>query len=335
MPDLTDFYQYLIENDRKPITARKSCNCMRLVFAACDPTDYSSFYGYLISLKEKGYKGTYINTILFSTRQYLRFKGINVDEIINIKKFKEVEVDKGILSSEEILSIINIPKPQNTNQAAWDRWSFFFEILSMTGLRPGELAKMNADKGDVDFGRNVFIVRAENVKTNTSRLVPIPPPLIEKLTAYIRKNKCGYLFPSLRGGNKLGAGPCVDNVDWHYNFTTRLKRLGIKRPNVSLYSLRHSFITELLTEGANYLDTQRVVGHVPGSKITSHYYKLNTKALQRAVAKHTLIRNQTDPHMILASLKETIEAYNLQENKKVTFRLEESSNGLLFQVTII
>lgn len=122
-------------------------------------------------------------------------------------------------------------------------------------------------------------------------------------------------------------------MNWHYNFHTRLKRLGIKRKNLTPYSLRHSLITRLLEEDVNLFKVQKLVGHHQ-IETTAHYTHLTTKDLQETIKKHPLIRKSTSPLEILKALINSIRSFQLEEDQRFSFVLEETEKTINLKVKI-
>jgi len=201
--------------------------------------------------------------------------------------------------------------------------------MAFTGMRPGEVAHLTINT--VDFGRNIFILK--DTKTNTPRFVPIPPNVLKDLQAHVESIKTEYLFPAERGGNRRKEEKVVDDVDWHYNFQQRIKRLGIKRDNLSCYSLRHSFITTMLEEDVNLFKVQKIVGH-RRLETTAHYTHLTTKDLQQTITKHPSVRKATSPHVILKAIQDVIKNFQLDNDSRFTYSLNETESSLAIEVKI-
>jgi integrase len=226
---------------------------------------------------------------------------------------------KATMSDAEIEAFIALPAPKvrGLNKAHYFLWTLFFSLMAYTGMRPGEVAGLSVN--DVDFGRGVFVLK--DTKTNEPRTVPIPVNVLPALQDRL-KNCQGILFPG------------VDNTDWHYNFHTRVKRLGIVRDNLTPYSLRHSFITTLLSEGSDLFATQHIVGH-HDIRTTAHYYHLDLKAMKRAQEKHPIIRKETSPNNILQAIRESIKSFGLEHDGRFKFYLSESNLTLKMEISII
>lgn len=255
-----------------------------------------------IAFKRIKCKASYIN-------HYVDFAGVWSDYLIyrketpdprfkELKYFKIEPVNKSTMSDDEIESFLSL-KPQLKGpkyRKGYNTWTLFFSILAYTGMRPNEVATLTI--GNVDFGRNVFIVTSENSKTHDQRFVPMASVLVEPLQKHIET--CGeYLF--------MQYTKTFNSVDWSYNFHKRIKRLGIKRPGLTTYSLRHSFITRLLDEDVNLFKVQKIVGH-RRVDTTAKYEHLTTKDIQKAVLKHPLIRKNTNPQQVVDAIVEYVKS---------------------------
>ena len=164
--------------------------------------------------------------------------------------------------------------------------TLFWKCLAYSGARPGEIAHLQI--GDVDFGRQIFLV---NGKTG-HRQIPIASNLLPELTEYIKNLSGDYLFPSRKGGiSKRQLAPVIDDTDWGYDFHQRIKRLGIKRKNLTPYSLRHSFVTRMLSEDINIFKVQKIVGH-RRITTTQQYTHLTTKDMIQTISQDPLARHQ-------------------------------------------
>lgn len=221
----------------------------------------------------QGKKPAYLNKCIDVLRTYGKFTGGNY----TLKQYKEGKPKIETMSDEEIEAFLALPKGKNVSPEWWGKQNVFWSICFFTGCRPGEAAKLTVD--DVNLSNMTFIFR--NTKTGDDRVVPIAPMIQERVVRYLRITE-GYLFPSERGGNKDGLGAVMDNIDWHYSFHSRIKRLGIKRP-VRPYSARHSFCSSILPE-SNLFDTMAIMGHTR-PETTMRYYHQNLKSKRRAIDK--------------------------------------------------
>jgi len=345
-----DFYNYLLlAREVRQSTATYNVQKINVLLRQIDTFSKVNLESLFVRLKGEGKNNNYINTLRDVARvycDYLQYKGLEVDEsIYSIKKLKEVASVRATLSDSEIEAFLNLPAPASrvhnqytkelwdcqTSKKGYDIWTIFFSIMAYTGMRPQEVALLTTDL--VDFGRGVFIVTEENSKTHSERFVPIPPNIKVKLEDHVKGLKGSYLFPAKSGKSYRFQKPVVDNVDWGYNFHTRIKRLGIKRKGLVPYSLRHSLITRLLEEDVNIFKVQKIVGH-RRLETTARYTHMTTKDIQLAIAKHPLIRKATDPMQILDAFKEVVRGFEFDKNNKFSFSLQEGNGEVNVQIKI-
>lgn len=131
------------------------------------------------------------------------------------------------------------------------------EMLYSTGVRASEL--VNIKIGDVDVKRG--FVKVTSGKGSKQRIVPIYTKLLESIPDYLKirhdsfvKNQDnGFMFLN-RHGNKLSRVLCYSIVK------NSCKKAGISK-DVSPHTIRHSFATHLLTNGADLRTIQILLGH--------------------------------------------------------------------------
>lgn len=338
-----DFYLWLKES-RKESTSRLHVALIDRILRNVHTLTYDNVTDYFYRLQLDGVTGVHINHQRDSIRvytQYLIEKNLPHDpRIFEIKKAKEVQTEKATLSDQEIEAFLNLPGVVMQRHRTgvmmkrkigkiYDLYTLFFSILAYSGMRPTEVSHLRTD--DIDFGRNVFILR--DTKTNDSRYVPIAQnliPLLEQRIKEVPENT--YLFPSSRGGNNNGVGQVFDSVDWHHNFNTRIKRLQIKRRNLSVYSLRHSFITRLLDEDINIFKVQKIVGH-KRIETTSRYTHLTTKDINLAIQKDPLF-TRSNPQGKLNYIKDILTGLLLDNTAQLELNISDTPTSIKFEASI-
>lgn len=125
------------------------------------------------------------------------------------------------------------------------------ETAYATGMRLSEVTRILIT--DVDSGR--MVIRVEQGKGRKDRYLMLSPSLLTTLRVYwktCRPKK--YLFPGLGGDRPLSASSAQKG------FNKARERSGIDKP-VSFHSIRHSFATHLLDDGANVRQIQALLGH--------------------------------------------------------------------------
>ncbi len=149
------------------------------------------------------------------------------------------------------------------------------ELAYGAGLRVSELS--GVDVRDLDLVGGLVHVREG--KGRKDRRVPIGPPAIEALVAYLAGRASGPVFlnPS---GTRLGTR----------SIHTIVHRSGVKNglADVHPHALRHSFATHLLQNGADIRSIQELLGHASLST-TQRYAAIDLDRLRETwQASHPL-----------------------------------------------
>ncbi len=212
---------------------------------------------YLKSLKENKISDRSISNLLSSLRSFYKYLIIN--KIISKNPLEFIEMPKikktlpNVLSMEEIDILLNI--------TADDKYSYrnkaMIELMYATGLRISEL--VNLKISSIDF--EMAILRTIG-KGNKERIIPINEISLKILHDYIyyyrsefiRKGNSDYLFISNKNNTKMT----------RQNFFMILKKLAMEKnikTEFSPHTLRHSFATHLLQNGADLRIIQELLGH--------------------------------------------------------------------------
>lgn len=176
-------------------------------------------------------------------------------EKIELPKVKRKQVS--FLSSEEVVRLIDAIEVQST---AGLRDRAIIELLFSSGLRVSEL--VNLDRDHINLNRGEFMVRGKGQK---DRPVFVSPEATEWLASYLktRTDSAKPLFIRYSGA-KTG-----DSGGESFRLTPRsiqrmvsqyAKLAGITK-HVSPHTLRHSFATDLLMNGADLRSVQSMLGH--------------------------------------------------------------------------
>lgn len=148
--------------------------------------------------------------------------------------------------------------------------------LYSTGMRRAELIRLKVE--DIDSQRMIIHIRQG--KGNRDRDVPLTPKLLKTLREYWRWMKPKtYLFPGM-ARNWRADKPLTPKCVW-IAVQNAAKRSGIKK-RVSPHTLRHSFATHLLENGADLRTIQLLLGHSE-LEATTVYLHLSRRHLQAVV----------------------------------------------------
>lgn len=164
-------------------------------------------------------------------------------EEIKIKRPRKNKHLPDILSKEEIGNIIRL----TTNQ----KHKVIIAVLYSSGVRREEL--LNLKIRDIDSNR--MLIRVRNGKGNKSRDTLLAQNTLELLRNYYRRyHPAEYLFESFRPGVPYSS-TSVEKV-----VKRASQRAGITK-HIYPHSLRHTFATHLLEQGANLKVIQKLLGH--------------------------------------------------------------------------
>ena len=190
-----------------------------------------------------------------------------------LTKFKSPKLDKSlptVLSLEEVTSLLDIEI--NTPYDA--RNKAILELFYSSGLRISEL--INLEMANVDMDENLIRVMGKGKK---ERIVPFGDIAKNVLNDYINnyrtsinKKNSTYIFLN-NLGNKLSR---------QYIFRIIKQeciKKGIKK-NVSPHTLRHTYATHLLKNGADLRIIQELLGH-ENLATTQIYTHLDNETLKK------------------------------------------------------
>ncbi len=181
------------------------------------------------------------------------------------------------ITVEEIEKLLSAPDDGNL-LGARDR--AILETLYSTGIRVSELVGIN--RGDIDEPGEALIVRGKGRK---ERIVPLGSHALRALRHYVN-----ILDADLR---QAGLSPDPAAPLFVNKHGTRLSTRSVRRkvtkyltqigldPQISPHTLRHSFATHLLDNGADLRSVQELLGHQSLST-TQVYTHLSTQRLRDA-----------------------------------------------------
>jgi len=221
------------------------------------------------------------NYHIIALRNLLRFllrRDINVLAPDKVELGKQSARTVTYLTPEEL---IRLRKAVLTNKKAGPRNLAIIEMLYCTGLRVSELVALN--KQDIDMVTKEFSVRGKGDKP---RIVFLTDKAVTILKNYLqtRVDDWAPLFINLRRARSdemLTAGEKRRLTAYSIQELVRDcgRRAGLTK-KVTPHTLRHSFATHLLNNGADLRAVQEMLGH---SSITTTqiYTHVSNKRLKR------------------------------------------------------
>ena len=209
---------------------------------------------------------------------YLIFEGYN-----KVSPMELIESPKIISKLPDVLSIKEIKILINNSEKNKDfgiRNSAIIETLYGSGLRVSEL--INLKLSDIQYDEKLLLIHG---KGNKQRLVPLGSICELKINNYvdnirnlkkIKKNSNDIVFLN-RNGGKLSRAMI-------FNIVKEAQRKSNIKKTISPHTLRHSFATHLLENGADLRSIQIMMGH-ENITTTEVYTHLDTKHLSKTLNK--------------------------------------------------
>jgi integrase len=172
------------------------------------------------------------------------------------------------LAVEEVLKLFEV-SPEYLKPV----WRFFMS----TGVRREELATLLWS--DIDFRRHSFLIRAEVAKSHQAREIPLDDGMMAVLSDLRASSKSPFVFVNKRGN------PHRNNL--LTRFYTVCKKAGIedgkRGGSVDLHSLRVTFTTLALENGANPKAVQKILGHSTLAMTMGVYARGTDKSKREAI----------------------------------------------------
>lgn len=239
---------------------------------------------YLDYLMKKGKANSSIVRCVTSLRKF--FQTMKQDGIIDENPMLTIETPKSekhlpeVLSTEEVEMLLNAP---DVTQTLGLRNRAILELMYATGLRVSEVVGLRLEDLHLDVG----IIQTIG-KGRKERIVPIGDEAITWINNYLRDarpelcktRRSPFLFVNFHGERLTRQGV------WK-NLKNEVRKAGITK-NVTPHTLRHSFATHILENGADLRIVQELLGHSDIST-TQIYTHISKKRLSE-------IYDTTHPH---------------------------------------
>lgn len=235
---------------------------------------YALIRTYLYSLKSRGLSNKSVARKLSAIRRYFLFlisQGLLHDKIaLEFTGFKLEKRLPRFLTESQAEVLMELPSGDDLSTL---RDRAILELFYQCGLRLSELTEL--DDQAIDWNARLLRVMGKGRKM---RLVPFGEIAAERLSAYIRDRdkRFGYGHKRLflnRFGEAISARSIARVVE---KYTRRLR----EGEGVSPHTLRHSFATHLLDNGADLLAVAELLGH-ESVRTTQMYTHVTTSRLKQ------------------------------------------------------
>ena len=242
--------------------------------------DRSAIQFFIQSISKKKLTGKTLQRKVSTIKSLYRF--LSDREIIDYNISELIELPKAdkklpnLLSQKEVDKLMQLP---DLNTVVGLRDKSILEILYSTGLRISELISIKLD--DINIDNKVIKVFGKGSK---ERYVLLGKEALNSLSDYLnnidtKSENSIFLYPAVNG-----------NIDKHISQRTMfniIKKYLIMISNnekLSPHSLRHSFATHLLDNGADLLAVKDLLGHEDLSS-TQIYTHVNIGKLKNIYSK--------------------------------------------------
>ncbi len=267
--DVNQFILYCSQNGAKSIETVNKDYITKYI-------EYVTFIGKSDSTKVR------IIASLHSYFNFLLIQGvINNDPTKDIKGPKTSRKIPEVLDSKEILLLL--AQPDGTDyKSIRDR--AMLELLYATGIKVSELIELKIS----DINSQIGIIHMHNSKHE--RIIPIYPAANKHLTEYcnisrpalVQNSEEEHLFTNMNGQ------PLSRQGFWKI-IKYYADKAGIKK-DITPHTLRHSFATHLLENGAQLKDIKDMLGHSDISSTQIYAQLIKSKYVQSYTKFHPLAK---------------------------------------------
>ena len=198
-----------------------------------------------------------VSRMISALRKFYRFLlregAISADPMTKIDTPKRAQHLPATLSSQEVDALMAKP---DTDKPLGLRDRAIFELMYATGLRVSEVVDLRLDQ--LHLAMNLLQVTGKGDK---ERLVPISPQATQWVDRYLQEAR-PKLLKRVQPKNvfvNFHGGPMTSQGIWK-NLKAYIASIGIEK-DVTPHTLRHSFATRLLENGADLRVVQELLGH--------------------------------------------------------------------------
>lgn len=256
---LLDFLDYIrSEKGLSPHTIEAYARDIRSFSSSLPLKDWKQvipdhIFAFISQLKGKNYASSTICRMLIAVKVFFRFLKKEGEISVDLSRYFETpklwQLIPEVLSMEEVEMLLAQPNPSDPIGA---RDRAILELLYATGIRVSELCALRL----IDLSDPFVKVKGKGKK---ERLVPVGKKAIEAVDHYLlhfrgeAKEENSPLFISSRGKR-------IDRITVYNRVKTYARLAGIAK-SISPHTLRHSFATHLLENGADLRLIQDMLGH--------------------------------------------------------------------------
>ena len=277
---LNKFYDDLVDKNYSINTIKeyeKDLNQFSLFFKniSVEEITYNDIRKYLKFLYDKNYKTTSINRHISSIKSFFKYlmkmEIIKVNPLVLITNPKLEKKLPNYINYNDLEILFSVPKQ---NEPLGLRNALILELLYSCGIRVSEL--INIKISNIDFNNNRILILGKGNKERYVLYGVVCQKLLDKYLDESRsvliKSENDYLLLN-KFGNQItdrAIRMIIDDI---------VKKSSLKL-NISPHTLRHTFATHLLNEGADLKLVQDLLGH-SNIATTGIYTHVSNERLRR------------------------------------------------------
>ena len=239
-------------------------------FAGDDEANIEIVRNYLRKLYEDKYSSRSISRKVSSLKSYFKYlegEGIIKDNFMRLISNPKIEKTlPNYLNYDDLEKLLNFPDRSNKYGL---RDALILEMLYSSGVRVSELANMRLS--DIDFGERKILILG---KGNKERYVYYGSKCADLLDKYLKidHRESPYLLIGKRSEK-------LNEREIRFIVTDTAKKAGIS-VHVTPHTLRHTYATHMLNDGADLKSVGDLLGHESLST-TQIYTHVSNERLRR------------------------------------------------------
>ena len=207
-----------------------------------DPEQIQDYLGKLAGSAASPSRSSFKHTV-YGLRFYFKLIGLG-NRSVALPSIRANHKLPTVLSKEECKQLFKIPSLLRHRLALC--------FIYSTGLRVSEFSNLKI--GNVDFDRMMVHVRAG--KGRKDRYVPLSKLIVPGLKKYLfAEQPQKYLFEGMKPGMQYS----TRGIQWVMRES--VTKSGIKKENICVHTLRHSYATHLLEDGIDIVTIKNLLGH--------------------------------------------------------------------------
>ena len=250
--DLSQFSEFLSRSGSGPGSSNNAYDWTRV--------DIDTLNLYITDLKDrKGYRNATTARKVASVKSFFGFMAengiITEDPTESLGTPKVGRSLPKYLTEEEVTKLLEVSYKPGTNEGQRD--AVIMELLYATGLRVGELVSLNV--GDVNIEESYIRCLGKGSK---ERIVHLYPKALQVLAKYMKNARLTML-----GSRKQEPALFINHRgerltrQWVWSILKNYAQAAGIKSSITPHTLRHSFATHLLQNGASLRHVQELLGH--------------------------------------------------------------------------